>query len=154
QRVPSLPSPSPAPSSGGGAGARLDLGQRQPSVEAAGRAAGFRVLVPAGLGPPDETWYRPESGVVALVYHHRPGLPAGGDPDAAVLVMEARATGPPNFGKLVVEGTRVQPVTVNGGQGFWISGAPHGFFVYDGAGGPEDTRADSFRLAGDVLIWN
>jgi hypothetical protein len=63
--------------------------------------------------------------------------------------MEARATvDSQSFGKLVSPGTNVQPVTVNGGQGFWITGAPHGFFFYLGSG------ADQFRLTGDVLIWN
>jgi hypothetical protein len=42
-------------------------------------------------------------------------------------------------------------VTVNGGRGFWISGAPHAFIFLDGLSG---SRTDSFRLAGDVLIWN
>jgi hypothetical protein len=154
QRVPALPSPSPSPSPaqpGSDAGTGLDLGLRYPSLAAAERAAGFRALVPAALGPPDEVWYRSSPGVLTLLYRPRPGLPATSDSRVGALVMEARASvGQPSFAKLAKGDARIQPVTVNGGQGFWIGGAPHGFFFYEGGG----DRTDSFRLAGDVLIWN
>jgi hypothetical protein len=150
QQVPSLPSP-PAGTSGG-AGAPLDLGARYPTLAAAERAAGFRALVPAALGQPDEAWYRASPGVLTLVYRPRPGLPASGEAGVGALVMEAQATvGRNSFIKLAPSGSSVQPVTVNSGQGFWISGAPHAFFFY---GQPGSDRSDSFRLAGDVLIWN
>jgi hypothetical protein len=150
QQVPSLPSPSPGVSVG--AGAHLDLGDRYPTLAAAERAAGFRALVPAALGQPDEVWYRPSPGVLTLVYHPHSGLPPAGDAGVGALVMEAQATvGRYSFVKLAPAGSTVQPVTVNGGQGFWISGAPHAFFFY---GDPGSGRTDSFRLAGDVLIWN
>ena len=149
QQVPRLASPAPAPS--GPLGARLDLGDRYPTLAGAEAAAGFRALIPASLGDPDEVYYLRSPGVLTLVYHPRPGLPASGDPDVGALVMEARATvDSRSFGKIAGPGTAVEPVTVNGGPGFWISGAPHGFFVY-GAG---SDQADRFRLAGDVLIWN
>ncbi len=149
QKVPSLPSPSPGAGVGTGAGGQLDLGARYPTLAAAERAAGFQALVPAGLGEPDEVWYLPVPGVLTLVYHPRPGLPPTADHEVGALVMEARASvGGPSFGKLAGPDTRIQPVTVNGGQGFWISGAPHGFIFY------ESGRTDSFRLTGDVLIWN
>jgi hypothetical protein len=150
QQVPALPSPSAGAS--GGTGAGLDLGDRYPTLAAAERAAGFRALVPATLGQPDETWFRPSPGVLTLLYHPRPGLPGTGETGVGALVMEARATvGQTSFVKLAPPRSAVQPVTVNGGRGFWVSGAPHAFFFY---GGPGDDRFDSFRLAGDVLIWN
>lgn len=150
QQVPSLPSPSPGAS--GGAGAGLDLGDRYPTLAAAERAAGFRAFVPAELGRPDEAWYRPSPGVLTLVYHPRPGLPASDRTGVGALVMEARASvSQTSFVKLAAPGASVQPVTVNGGQGFWVSGAPHAFFFY---GSPGAGQTDSFRLAGDVLIWN
>jgi len=149
QQVPALPSPS---AGRGGAGAGLDLGDRYRSLADAERAAGFHALVPAALGQPDEAWYRPAPGVLTLVYHPRPGLPGAGATGVGALVMEAQATvGRSSFVKLVPTGSTLQPVTVNGGQGFWISGAPHAFFFY---GDPGSSRTDSFRLAGDVLIWN
>jgi hypothetical protein len=108
--------------------------------------------VPGALGQPDEAWYRASPGVLTLVYRPRPGLPASGEAGVGALVMEAQATvGRNSFVKLAPSGSSVQPVTVNGGQGFWISGAPHAFFFY---GQPGSDRSDSFRLAGDVLIWN
>ena len=145
-RVPSLPSP-PPPS--GSVAERLQLGTRYGSVPEAQAAAGFHVLVPGALGEPDEVYYQPNPGVVTLLYRPRPELPASSDPEVGALVMEARGAVDRNsFGKLAGPGTRVEPLTVNGESGFWVSGAQHGFFVYSGS------KADSFRLAGDALIWN
>jgi hypothetical protein len=143
QKVPSLPP---------GAGAPLDLGVRYPTLAAAEAGAGFRALVPGALGRPDEAWYRSSPGVLTLVYHPRRGLPASGGTGVGALVMEAQASiGRTSFVKLAPGDASIQPVTVNGGQGFWISGPPHAFFFY---GAPGGGRVDSFRLAGDVLIWN
>jgi hypothetical protein len=147
QTVPTLPSPSPTRS--GPIGSRLELGERYTSVGAAEQAAGFRALVPTSLGQPDEVYYRRSPDVLTLVYHPRADLPATSDTEVGALVMEAKASvDQSSFGKVIGPGGRLQPVTVNRGSGFWISGAPHGFFFYTGGGG------DQFRLAGDVLIWN
>ena len=149
QHVPRLPSPPPPLP--GSLGARLDLGCRFDSLNGAEMAAGFRALVPASLGQPDEVYYRGSPGILTLVYHPRPGLPATADPQVGALVMEAGASvDGQSFVKLTGPGTKVQPLTVNDGPGFWISGAPHGFFFYRGSTG----LTDQFRLAGDVLIWN
>jgi hypothetical protein len=151
QWVPGLPQPSPSSAPGGGTGADLSLGQRYPSVADAERAAGFQAVVPAALGQPDEVWYRSSTGVMALVYRPRPGLPPSSDPRVGALVMEARASPDnPAFVKLVGQGTTVTRTTVNGGPGLWITGAPHGFAFPIGAEG----QTDSFRLAGSVLLWN
>jgi hypothetical protein len=147
QQVPRLPSPSPRPP--GPLGTSLELGQRYGTVAEAERAAGFAAVVPAALGQPDEVYVRSGPDVITLVYRPRPDLPATAEPGVGALVMEARATvDSQSFGKLLSPDTHVQPVTVNGGQGFWITGAPHGFFFYLGVG------SDQFRLTGDVLIWN
>ena len=152
ERVPRVVSPSPSASasapSPGSPGARLELGEREGSLADAEAAAGFQALVPASLGQPDAVYYR-SRGVITLVYRPRPGLPPSSDPEVGALVMEAHAVDSPSFGKLVDGGGRVEPVTVNGGPGFWITGAPHGFFLYRDGG-----QVDRFRLAGDVLIWN
>jgi len=149
QTVPVLPSPSPTRP--GPIGVRLDLGDRYSSLGAAEQAAGFNALMPSALGQPDEIYFRRSPDVLTLVYKPRPNLPATSDPDVGALVMEARASvGQESFGKIVGPGGKLQPVTVNGGSGFWISGTPHGFFFYTDATG----RPDEFRLAGDVLIWN
>lgn len=149
QRVPSLPSPSPVQP--GPVGTRLDLGDRYDSLAGAEAAAGFRALVPTSLGEPGAVYYRRSPGVLTLVYPPRPGLPATADPEVGALVMEAKATvDADSFVKLAGPGTSVHPLGVNGGSGFWISGAPHGFVVYHGA----TAQPDQFRLAGNVLIWN
>src|SRR5262249_13453534 len=125
QRVPTLPSPS-ATAPPGAAGTRLDLGTRYASLAEAERAAGFQALVPSVLGPPDEVWYRPSPGVITLLYRPRSGLPPSGVEGVGALVMEASASvDRTSFAKLAAGDTAVQPVTVNGGPGFWISGAPH-----------------------------
>jgi hypothetical protein len=150
QSVPAQPTPSPLPA--GDAGQRYALGQRYGAVEEAARAAGFTPLVPAALGQPDEVYYRPDGGEITLVYQPRPGLPPGRDPQVGALVMEARGqVSRPSFGKLQGPGTSVEEVTVGGDPGYWISGAPHGFFFYQTGGGG---ATDNLRLSGDALIWN
>jgi hypothetical protein len=152
-RVQSLPSPSASQAApeAGGVGTRLQLGRLYPSVAEAQSAAGFRVLVPSSLGEPDQVYYRPDAGLVTLLYRPRPGLPATDDPEVGALVMEIKASiDEGSFGKMAGGGTTVERVQVNGGPGFWISGARHGFFFYSGRSG----TADKFRLAGNALIWN
>jgi hypothetical protein len=150
-RAPSLPSPpaTATPSAPAGVAARLDLGTRYDSVEQAAAVAGFRPLVPAALGPPDAVYYNRSGRIVSLLYRPRAGLPATEDPEVGALVMEAPAAlATPPFVKVVGPGTAVHAVTVNGGPGYWITGAPHAYFFYRGGPG------DHFRLAGNVLIWN
>ena len=151
QSVPAVPSPLASPT--GDLGRRYSLGDHYDSVALAARAAGFTPLVPAALGQPDDVYYRKDGRVVTLVYRPRPGLPATVDPQVGALVMEARGqVGRPSFGKLQGPGTGVEEVAVGRDRGFWISGAPHGFFIYDvGNGG---TSFDSLRLSSDALIWN
>jgi hypothetical protein len=150
QSVPAQPTPSAPPT--GDAGQRYALGQRYGGVREAARAAGFTPLVPAALGRPDEVYYRADGGEITLVYRPRPGLPPGPDPQVGALVMEARGqVSRPSFGKLQGPGTSVEEVAVGGDAGYWVSGAPHGFFFYQaGSGG----TADNLRLSGDALIWN
>jgi hypothetical protein len=149
-RAPSLPSPpaatSPTPP---GVAGRLDLGTRYATVEEAATAAGFQPRVPESLGAPDDVYYLSGRHTVTLLYHPRAGLPATDDPEVGALVMQAPASLPDQpFVKVVDSRTTVKPVTVNGGSGYWISGAPHAYFFYRGG------MDDRFRLAGNVLIWN
>jgi hypothetical protein len=152
QSVATLPSPSALPP--GDVGARHSLGIRYGSIQEAAAAAGFQPLVPAALGAPDEIYWRPSPGVVTLVYRPRADLPASSaDPQVGALLMEAQGTvNQAAFGKLAGPGTTVQAVRVGGATGFWISGAPHGFLIYQGPHG--EFSADTLRLSGDALIWN
>jgi hypothetical protein len=98
-------------------------------------------------------YYRQDGGLVTLVYRPRPGLPPSVDPQVGALVMEARGqVSRPSFGKLQGPGTGVEEVAIGPDRGYWISGAPHGFFVYQEGSGR--TSFDSLRLSGNALIWN
>lgn len=125
------------------------LGRVEPSVVAAAHDAGFPVLVPQRLGPPDAVTLRQSPAtIVSLAYAPRPGLPASpGDPAVGALVSEYRGTGSTQFvGKLVGPGTAVQSVDVGGHPGVWISGSPHQVFVPNGG-------VDTLRLATNTLLW-
>ena len=52
--------------------------------------------------------------------------------------------------KIASPQTKIEPLTVNGGHGLWISGAPHLVTYLDRSG---LMRAKSTRLAGNVLAW-
>jgi hypothetical protein len=66
--------------------------------------------------------------------------------------MEARGqVSRPSFGKVQGPGTSVEEVSVGGDPGYWISGAPHGFFFYQTGSGE---TADNLRLSDAALIWN
>ena len=54
------------------------------------------------------------------------------------------------FSKTAGSGTTVETVTVQGGTGYWLEGAPHEFLYRDAAG---NTVPHSLRLAGNVLLW-
>jgi hypothetical protein len=146
------PVPAPRPSTPGSApGSNLALGQRG-TIEMARQAAGFQVLVPQSLGSPDAVYARSDLGpVVTLVYAPRSGLPSSGQTGVGLLITEFRgATDPMLIQKLVTSQTSVIPVTVDGGPGFWLGGAPHqlGYLLPDGS-----VAVDSVRLAGPTLVF-
>ena len=151
-RTNSLPTQSPLPS--GPIGRRLGLGAAT-TLDAARHGVTWTVLVPGSLGPPDEVYLQnapdgPSLGEVTLVYGPRPGIPVAGETGAGVLVTEARGKVEEGFfGKLIGNGTTVDPVTVDGHQGWWISGSPHFFFFTDASG---STRNETLRLATNTLI--
>jgi hypothetical protein len=133
-------------------GSNLGLGQRS-SVESARRTAGFQVLVPQEPGSPDAVYFRTDLGpVVTLVYAPRNGLaPPSGQTGVGLLVTEFRgATEPMLIQKFVTAETTVTPVTVDGGSGFWLGGAPHqlAYVLPDGSIAP-----DTLRLAGPTLVF-
>ncbi len=53
--------------------------------------------------------------------------------------------------KLAAPGTQVEPVTVGGGEGAFLSGDPHFLLLLDELGNPVE---DSARLAANVLLWS
>ena len=148
QPVKKLPSRTPGPS---GLALRLELGQPVSLLEAEGKVA-YHIAIPQSLGSPDQVYFLepPAGGEISLTYAPRPGLPATKETELGLLLMEFQGDiNPDFFGKLLGPGTNLEEVTVNGNRGFWISGAPHGF-LYNGKGG---TQEETFRLAGNTLLW-
>jgi hypothetical protein len=140
----------PAPASG----KVLADALRVASVEEAARQAGFAVIVPSALGRPDDVYVRASSqgATVFLVYGARPGLTPSAQTGIALLVTEARGSFEvPLLGKVVGPGARVEQLSVNGGPGVWIEGAPHQIFFRAPDG---QVVVDSLRLAGNVLAWD
>jgi hypothetical protein len=125
--------------------ADLDLGEAV-TLEQAERRAGYDVRVPEELGPPDAVYVREEFPleIVSLVY-------AADDGDDEYLLTQFRAGLRNVVAKKFVEpGTTVVPVTLAGGRGFWIEGAPHVVTWVDAEG---MVRTDELALAGNVLLW-
>lgn len=128
--------------------------ERVASVEEASRRAGFTVLVPAALGRPDEVYVgrSPQGPAVFLVYAPRPGIAPSKQSGIGVLITEAPgAFEAPLLGKVLPPGARSEQLTVNGGRGVWIEGAPHQIFFRAPSG---EVVIDTLRLAGNVLAWD
>jgi hypothetical protein len=151
-RVNQLPTPSPLPS--GPIGKRLGLGDPTTLAQAQSKVS-WHIVVPASLGRPDEVYLQlppegPPQGEVTLVYKSRPGLKASGQTGVAVLITEANGKVDAQFfAKMVGDGTTMEQVTVNGHQGYWISGQPHIFVFLDADG---QFRTETMRLATNTLL--
>jgi hypothetical protein len=134
-RVPSIATPAVSPSPRSGLGALTTLADARVR-------AGFPVRVPSDprLSTPDE------------VYGQRAGIPISHEPGVSVLVVEFRGTFDEGLtgGKGVGPDTKIESLTVNGGRGLWIEGAPHLFFYRDASG---QISTETLRLAGNTLIW-
>ena len=114
----------------------LDLGVRLPLADAE-RQAGFRPLASPLLGVPDRvTW---DGQMLWFAYGH-----------VRLLVSQFRASERVELlKKLAGPGTSIEPVRVDGGQGYFISGATHFLYV-----APTSViRDERVRLARNVLLW-
>jgi hypothetical protein len=129
ERVPHPPQLPP------GAPARLGLGQRIPLTRAR-HAASFTALLPAGSA----TAYLSHDVVGGRI-----SVLIG-----RVLIIEFRGTTTPFIFKIVGPGTKITSVRVNGGQGVYLSGAPHEVLFRAQTG---QFETDRIRLAGNVLLW-
>jgi hypothetical protein len=142
RRVPTVPAGRPPTAVSG-----LDLGPRT-TLPAAGRRAGFRVLIPSRLGAPDEVHLRtpPREGLVSLVYL------APGSRRVRHLLSETRGAGSQRFlMKTIGPGTQARNVRVGAAKGAWITGRPHEVVFADARG---QIVADTLRLAGPTLLWD
>ena len=135
-------------------GAPLNLG-RPTTLEAAADAVAWRIEVPRSLGAPDEVYQTdlPPGGQVALLYRPRADLPAASTTGVGALITEFQATLPSGgvVGKGVPPGTRLESVTVNASDGYWIEGALHVMFMFQNTRGQYDS--ETTRLAANVLLW-
>jgi hypothetical protein len=137
-------------------GASLRLGEAlDPSdPHALDDRAGFPVRLPtdAQIGPPEAAFIdKLKGGQVTLLWPTRPDLPATLQPDIGLLISEFRGTvGSEFFAKATGANTKVEPVQVDGRDGYWLTGDPHVFF-WEGQGGFID---DPRRWVGDVLLWS
>lgn len=132
-------------------GHNLKLGQRV-SLHEAQRHAPFLILMPTlpGLNHPDEIYAGapPFNGRVSLLYAAGPGLPRASTTTAGLLITEFQT--PVFVGKMVPPGTTVQPITIVGEPGLWISGHIHMVYYLNQQHAP---LRDTIRLAGNVLLW-
>jgi hypothetical protein len=140
-------------------GAPLLLG-RPVTLDEARAAVDFPVRVPtaAGFAAPSEIYLldEGEGAMVSFVYPAGPGLPTSSETGVGALLTQFRGEaergliekGLPDGGE---NQTQLQVVSVAWEPGFWISGAPHGFFFvcYDVG----ECRQERYRLAGNVLLW-
>lgn len=148
--TPSAGQPSRSPSAGAPLGAELGLGI---SVDPAalGAAVDFPVALPAdpAIGAPAAAWLLDRR--LTVVWPAGPALPALPRSSVGLLLTELRGSiDPGHFEKFLNPQTRIEPVTVAGSTGWWISGEPHGI-VYVRPGGQPDF--DSRRIVGDTLLW-
>jgi hypothetical protein len=103
------------------------------SLEQATKRAGFPPLLPASHGK-----VYAGDGILATYLGPRTVL--------------TEAHGDLGFVKKVASrATRILPVTVNGYDGLWISGAPHVVTYFDSSG--LCCRTKVVRVAGNVLVW-
>jgi hypothetical protein len=153
-----LPTPSFSPSASSSptplvpppVGASLSLGAPLPLDEIEAQVDFDLILPPdAAIGPPDASFLKDER--VALVWATKPGLPETNASGIGLVINEFPGTVDDGFfQKVLTQDTKVTPVTVNGLEGYWLTGAPH-FFMYVDRDGAE--RFDEGRVVGDTLVW-
>ncbi|MEO6795960.1 MAG: hypothetical protein ABI401_10810 [Candidatus Dormibacter sp.] len=151
ERVPSLTTPTASPA--GSLAQRLALG-RQVSFGEAQAALPYTIAYPQSLGPPDAVFLlQPaERQGVALVWSPRADLPLTAETGVGALLIEFPGKVQPDFFiKMLGPDATLESVRVGGNAGYWISGRPHDFVFLDPHGDPQQ---DSFRLAGNSLVWN
>ena len=133
-----------------------DLGLGRPvDIGEVTQLTGVTVALPTigGVGAPDAVYLDLGRGnQIAYVWAPRPALPATSEPGIGLIVMRFDGRTDQGFyQKAVNSGSTVEPVTVRGSRGYWISGAMHYFFYVRPDGTVVD---DGRRWVGDALIWN
>jgi hypothetical protein len=143
-------SPSRSPLAPPPVGSSLGLGVALPLEEIEAKVDFDLILPPdPAIGSPDASFKSEER--VALVWATKPGLPETNASGIGLVINEFPGTTDRGFfEKVLTQDTTVTPVTVNGLEGYWLSGAPHFFMYVDREG---DQHFDEGRVVGDTLIW-
>ncbi len=111
-------------------------------ADAAAAALGAPLPVSAELGPPAAIYRAATPDGDAITQAWQPA-----DPVLLTVVPAHDANDPFLIGKSFTSGTTVEYVDLpGGGEGVYLSGAPHAVTLFDG-------REVRFRLAQDVLLW-
>jgi hypothetical protein len=121
-------------------------------LDAARARLAFTPLLPATLGSPDVVYLRtpPAGGALSLVYASDVGRPPALMSGVSILITEFRGDFDPEFiGKVLGPDATIDPVSIHGESGYWISGAPHEI-IYRNSDG---TQSDELRLATNTLLW-
>lgn len=123
------------------------------TLEEARRRFHARIRLPRTLGPPRSAYWMvpPSTGQVTAVWSSTATLPATSHPAIGALLTEFRGTASaaPIVKKVAGPGTIVEPVTINGHGGWWLSGAGHSVAIVDASG----TRVEQARLAKNTMLW-
>ena len=131
----------PGPPAGPAPFASLGLG-RPVTASGAANALGGGVPATALLGPPDAIFRAETADGPAVTLAWRPA-----DPVLLTVVPAHDADDPFLIGKELTQQTTAEFVNLpDGGEGVFVSGAPHAVTLFDG-------RQVRFRLAEDVLLW-
>jgi hypothetical protein len=124
------------------------------TLDDATAAVPWKLIAPTlpDLGEPDGIYLSniPTGGTVTMAWGDRAGYPADDEGIGLVLTQFQADIGPETFEKMILEGTDVVALPVNGHPGWWIDGGTHAFFYRDATGAMVDT---TLRLVGSTLIW-
>jgi hypothetical protein len=140
--------PTASGTASGALGRTMGLGVETPFDEIEART-GFVPRLPAGLGQPAASYVRDRR--LIMVWPPSSENPEIADTGVGLLVTEFEGDVDSGYyEKAIHSGTTVEPVTVDGVPGFWISGEPHPLFYIDPSGNNID---EARRIVGQVLIW-
>jgi hypothetical protein len=129
------------------------VGGTESSIAEAESTLGFELLAPQSLPPPDSVQLLHWGGgqQAAMLWAPSDDLPEVFESGTGLLFVQFRARVDEQLLlKEASSATRVEPVEVGGGVGYYFSEAPHTVYFEGPDGAIVD---DQFRLAGNVLVW-
>jgi hypothetical protein len=112
-----------------------------------------RLPTDPAIGPPDAVYVdNARNDQLALVWAASEALPTTREPGVGLVLMQFDGAAVNGFHqKLIGPGVTVEPISIAGQDGFWISGPAHFFYyVRDDGTVIEDDR----RWVDDALIWS